>query len=53
MTQKKENRKIEGWNLLLMKNEKKVLAITGVWQYGGNVHIAYRHIAKHRNVIAH
>ena len=25
--------------------------ITGVWQYGGNVHIAYRHIVKHQNVI--
>lgn len=24
--------------------------ITGVWQYGGNVHIAYRHIVKHQNV---
>ncbi len=25
--------------------------LTGVWLYGGNVHIAYRHIAKHQNVM--
>ncbi len=25
--------------------------ITGVWLYGGNEHIAYRHIAKHQNVL--
>jgi hypothetical protein len=25
--------------------------ITGVCLYGGNVHIAYRHIVKHQNVI--
>ena len=37
----------QGWTDKIKERQQ----VTGVWLYGGNEDIAYRHIAKHRNVI--